>query len=159
MYAIGIVRFIIFLSIKRKLFWVADTTPFGISLADSFFVKWLLMKLGAIPMDKKNPKRNINLFHYLFYLLSRGKAIVIFPEAYIRSERYGKKFGTFKDGVIRIALEYEKKFNKKIPICPIGLKYKKVNNFLNAYLNIGNPITIKKLKDKSKLFDKIKKLS
>jgi len=151
-------QYIINAQIKRRLFWVADTTPFGVCLADTFFIKWLMLKLGAIPIDKRNPKRNVNLFCYLVYLLGKGEAIVFFPESYIRSEREGKRFGEFKDGIVRLALEYEKRFNKRIPIYPIGLCYmgkgiKKVS------ISIGKAFFVSNLEDKKRLFNEIKRLS
>ena len=152
-------QYIMGTQIKRRLFWVADTTPFGICLADSFFIKWLMLRLGAIPIDKENQKRNINLFDYLLYLLRRGEAIVFFPEAYLRSERKGKKFGKVRDGTIRLALEYEKRFNKKIPVYPLGIKYKKEDNIKKACLKIGKKIIISNKKDKIKVVKEIKKLS
>lgn len=152
-------QYIIGTQINRKLFWIADTTPSGICLADTNFIKWLMLRLGAIPIDKENPKRDVNLFDYLFYLLKKGEAIVFFPEAYLRSERNNKKFGEFKNGVIRLALEYERKFNKKIPIFPVGIKYINERNIKKAELRIGKKIIIKDKKDRIKLFNKIKNLS
>lgn len=153
-------QYIIVIQTKRRLFWVADTTSpsSNTSLVDQKFKKWLLFRLGAIPIDKKNPKRNAHLFEYLLFLLKRGEAIVFFPEAYLRDERNGKKFGEFKDGIVKLALEYEKRFNKKIPVYPIGLSYKG-KRIKRAYLNIGNVISIESIKDKNKLFNEIKKLS
>lgn len=153
-------QFVILRYIKRKLFWVADTTSphYSKSLVDQKFRRWLFMRLGIIPIDKKNPERNVNLFDYLLYLLSKGKAIVFFPEAYVRSERGGKKFGKFKDGVVRLALEYEKRFNNKVPIYPTGLNYVKRGNIKEASLKIGNAFFANKLEDRIELFDEIKKL-
>ena len=41
--------------VKRRLFWVADVNPPDSkqSLADQKLRKWFLMRLGAIPIDKK----------------------------------------------------------------------------------------------------------
>lgn len=154
-------QFVIAISTKRKLCWIADTTSPSSkrSLADAWFTKWLFMRLGAVPIDKKNPKRNKNLFNYLLFLLQRGQAIVFFPEAYVSSERNDEKFGVFKDGVVRLALEYEKTFNKKIPVYPIGLKYTKIKFKKEVSLNIGKPIYLKERKDSFKLFDELKRLS
>ncbi len=148
-------QYIIGINIKRRLFWVADTTPFGVCLADSPLMKWIMLKIGAIPIDKRNSKRNVNLFEYLLYLLKRNEAIVFFPESYLRYERKNEKFGKFKNGVIRLALEYEKKFNKKIPIYPVGLCYKRKE----VYMAIGKEFFVSSLKDRIKLFNEIKKLS
>src|SRR3989338_6200742 len=144
-------QFIIGLAIKRRLFWVADTTPpdSKICLADTKFMRWLMLRLGAIPIDKKNNKRNKNLFDYLSYLLEKGEAVVFFPEAYVRSERNDKKFGKFKDGVVRLALEYEKRFNEKIPIFPVGLRYAKDKKIKKVCLNIGCAFLVKNRKDKT----------
>jgi len=145
-------QYIINKAIKRRLFWIADITEPNSkkSLADKKFIKWLMLRIGSIPIDKHNPKRNTNLQSHLLWLLKKQQAIVFFPEAYLRSERK-TKFGKFKDGIIKLALAYK----KSIPIYPIGIKYKKEE----AYLTIGNPIYIKSIKDKNKVFNKIKLLS
>jgi len=61
--------------------------------------------------------------------------------------------------VVRVALEYEKKFNKKIPIYPAGLSYIKDKKIKKANLKIGNAFLIKSKKDKIRLFNEVKKLS
>lgn len=152
-------QFVVCKCIKRKLFWIADTEPIGRSLADVRFKKWFMKKIGVIPIDKKNPKRNKNLFDYLIYILSKDNAIVFFPEAYLSSERNNQKFGEFKDGIIRLALEYRKRFNKDIPIYPVGIRYEKQKNTKRASLNIGKKILVKRRSDRTKVFDAIKKLS
>ena len=152
-------QYIIGSKVKRRLFWIADTTPFNKCLADTNFAKWFMLGWGAVPIDKKNSYRNVNLFDYLLYLLEKGEAIVFFPEAYLKSERKGRKFGEFKGGITRLALEYEKKFNKKLPIYPIGIKYLRWNKIKQAEMVIGNKILVKNNEDKIKIFNEIKKLS
>ncbi len=156
-------QFIIGLAIKRRLFWVADTTspdP-GISLADQKFKKWLILWLGAIPIDKRNPKRNVNLFDYLVYLLKEEEAIVFFPEGDLRSERGDRKFGEFRGGVVRTAIKAKKELGVKIPILPIGLEYTKKRLIKDTRMRIGNPIYVKgNLKaDLKRLVNRIKELS
>jgi len=151
-------QYIIGSQIKRRLFWVADTTPFGKCLADTHFAKWFMLRWGAISIDKNNSYRNVNLFEHLLWLLEKGEAIVFFPEAYVKSERGNKRFGKFKTGVVRLALEYEKKFKKKVPIYPIGIRYKK-DKIKEAEMTIGNKIYVKNMKDSRKVFDEIKRLS
>ena len=149
-------QYIIGKSIKRRLHWIADITKPNSkkSLADLYLTKWLMLRIGAIPIDKHNPKRNTNLQNHLLWLLKEQQAIVFFPEGYLKSERK-TKFGKFKEGIIRLALEYQKINKNQIPIYPVGLSYKKTR----AILNIGKPIFIKSLKDKNKVFNKIKQLS
>ncbi|MFH1642263.1 MAG: lysophospholipid acyltransferase family protein [Nanoarchaeota archaeon] len=149
-------HYLIALQTKRKLFWVADTTPFGKSLADSKLIRWILVRLGAIPIDKRNSERNVNLFSHLLYLLEKGQAIVFFPESYVRYERDGNKFGSFKDGVIRLSKKYQSLYKKPIPILPIGLCYKRQKSVKTVSLNIGNPQINPA---KAKLFQSIKNLS
>jgi len=149
-------QYIIGREVRRRLFWVADTTPFGKCLADTHFAKWFMLRIGAIPIDKKNSYRNVNLFEHLLWLLGKGEAIVFFPEAYLKSERTNKRFGKFKTGVIRLALEYEKKFNKKIPIYPIGIRYNKIRN---AEMVIGKKIIVKSKNDSKRVFEEMKRLS
>ncbi len=150
-------QYIIAAQIRRRLFWLADTTPFGKSLADNKFMSWLMLRIGAIPIDKKNSARNENLFRYLLFLLKKGEAIVFFPEAYLRSERKNMKFGRFKDGVVRLALLYEREYHKKIPIYPVGIRYVSVGCLRKAYLKIGKAIFASK--SSKKVFSEIRKLS
>lgn len=152
--------FVIDLAAKRRLFWVADLMSPNSEkrLPDTKFFKWITIRMGIIPIDKKNTKRNVNLFDYLFCLLNKGEAIVFFPEVYLRFER-AERFGKFKDGVVRVALEYEKRFNKKIPIYPLGLNYVKNKNIKEANIKIGNVFFVKSRKDKTGLFNEIKRLS
>ncbi|MFH2027981.1 MAG: 1-acyl-sn-glycerol-3-phosphate acyltransferase [Nanoarchaeota archaeon] len=154
-------QFILGLPIKRRLFWIADTTSphHPGSLADAKFVKWLLLRFGAIPIDKKRPERNYHLFDYLLYLLDKGESIVFFPEEYLRSERDGKRFGSFKDGVISLALDYRERFKKDIPIYPVGLKYLKKNGLTESYIRIGDKIIINNKQDRKKVFNKVIELS
>jgi len=133
--------FIIDLGLKRYVHWVCDTRPLGISLMDSGFYKKFLMKLGAIPIDKENPKRNKFLYDTFTKLINQQEAIVIFPEGNLRFERKGKRLGQAKDGVVKLTRYAQKKLNKKIPIYPIGFEYKK-GAVINAHLKIGKPIFI-----------------
>ena len=107
--------------------------------------------MGAIPIDKKNPKRNIHLFDHVTALLQMGEAVVIFPEAYLRSERNGKRLGKAKDGVIRLAQYASKKLHKNIPIYPVGLEYRKKDAYVkigSAYFTDNSKQQIKKLMKK-----------
>ena len=149
-------QYIIGFQIRRKLFLIADiTSPDSKkSLADSHFMKWIMLRIGAIPIDKRNPARNKDLFPYLLFLLKQGNAIVFFPESYLRSERKGR-FGDFKDGVVRLAIAYKKETRKKLPIYPVGLSYKGKK----ATMKVGNPIYAAHLSERKRVFEAIKELS
>jgi 1-acyl-sn-glycerol-3-phosphate acyltransferase len=154
-------QFIIGLPIKRRLFWIADITPPGSkkSFADQPLKKWFLVRVGAIPIDKKNPQRNIHLFDHVTAILQMGEAVVIFPEAYLRSERNYKRLGKAKDGVIRLAQYASKKLHKKIPIYPIGLEYRKKDAYVkigSAYFADNSKHQIKKLMKKIAYLSNIK---
>lgn len=150
--------FIVDMVLNRRLFWIADTSH-NISLADTKIRKYLMRRMGVIPIDKRNPKRNKHLFGYIHYLFNEGESIVFFPEGGIRSERNNEKFGKFKTGIIRCVLEYEKKYKKKIPIIPIGLKYDRLEGTKLCYVNIGKLFYINSLSDSERLFNSIKELS
>lgn len=133
--------FIIVLSLKRYAYWVCDTRPLGIPLIDAGFYKKFLMKLGIIPIDKVNTKRNKFLYKTFTQLIKKGEVIVIFPEGNLKSERKGKRLGKARDGVVKLTRYAQKELNKQIPIYPIGFEYKK-GFIMKSHLKIGKPIHI-----------------
>lgn len=148
-------QFAVKLAIQRRLFWVADTSK-NKALADTIVRKFFMRQFGVVPIDKRNPKRNANLFDYLLFLLNEGEAVVFFPEAATKNHRNNEKFGEFKSGVVRLALEYEKKFGSNLPIYPIGLRYDSSNQI---NINIGDEIYATKIEDMLCLEEEIKRLS
>jgi 1-acyl-sn-glycerol-3-phosphate acyltransferase len=129
-------------AIKRRLNWVVATKVFGESILEHKFLKKIVDMVGIISIDPERPERNKGLFDYIAYLLEIGEAVVIFPEGNLRNERRGKRLGKFKDGIIRIVKFTKKQINKKIPIYPLGLEYKKRGNVKEAYIKVGNPFFV-----------------
>jgi len=72
-------QFVIAKKIKNRLFWVADTSR-DKPLCDTYIRKRIMQKIGVVPIDKRNPKRMVNLFEYLIFLLEKGESVVLFPE-------------------------------------------------------------------------------
>ena len=149
-------------NIERRLNWVAASINFmddvfGDNIFWRRFFKKLLDKIGIISIDKKNPKRNIGFVEYITYLLKIGEAVIIFPEGNFRSERNNKRLGKVKDGVIRIAQFAQKKLNRKIPIYPIGLEYRKKNKLTEAYVRIEGPFFVDNKENSTKAMQRLMK--
>lgn len=146
--------FVINRAISRRLNWVARARMFGKSVLDNKLLKWMTDLFGVISIDHN---RNEGLFDYLSWLMSKGEAIVMFPEGNLLHEREGRKFGEPKDGVIRIIQHAESLYNVKFPIYPVGLAYR------NKYVvvKIGNPFYAEGLPEKEihRLMKEIKVLS
>ena len=122
---------IICMASNRELNWIATTKRFG------RFMNLICRWIGIISIEDSG------LFDYTAYLLHEGEGVVIFPEGCIKSQRNDKKFGDFKDGVIRLRNYAEQKYGIKVPIYPLGLDYSNKD----VRLKIGKPIFPKKIKD------------
>ena len=131
---------IIMSRIRRRLFWVADNRPFGKSLADTRIIKWFVAKTGMIAIDKRRPERNIDLMDHLLFHVEQGEAILFFPEGGTRSDRAGRQFGEFKNGVVRLAAYCDGKRGEQVPIYPMGVRYRGAGRSGHARLAIGEPI-------------------
>jgi 1-acyl-sn-glycerol-3-phosphate acyltransferase len=134
--------FIIKKAIKRRLNWISASKVFGESILDHRFLKWFIDLFGVISIDKENPARNKGFFYYVAYLLSMGEAVVIFPEGNLMNERNDRRLGAAKDGVIRLAQFAQKKINKKVPIYPVGIEYRKNGRHKDAFIRIGSPFLV-----------------
>lgn len=148
---------IIIRSLRRRLNGIAATETYLKNVLKNRFLRKFIDMAGIISIHNGKHEKNKGLFDYVAYLLEIGEAIVIFPEGNLRGERGNKRLGKAKDGVIRIAQFTQKKINKKIPIYPIGMDYKKKKYKKEAYVRIGNPFFVSNTENSKKAMSRLMK--
>jgi len=111
-------------------------------------VKWILNDLNMSPMFRLQEgygeiKKNNKTFEECKDLLSRNKALLIFPEAICIPE---KRLQPLKKGLSRIVFQTEELFDfkKNVLVLPVGLNYTKPDKFRSElFINFGHPISLK----------------
>ena len=126
-------------------------------------VKWILNDLNMSPMFRLQEgygeiKKNNKTFEECRDLLSRNKALLIFPEAICIPE---KRLQPLKKGLSRIVFQTEEAFDfkKNVLVQPVGLNYTKPYKFRSELLiNFGQPISLKSYEEFYKR-DKVKAIN
>jgi 1-acyl-sn-glycerol-3-phosphate acyltransferase len=111
--------------------------------------KWILSSINISPVFRLQEgyselKKNDKTFEECRTLLSENKTLLIFPEAICVQE---KRLQPLKKGLSRIIFQTEEifDFKKNVWIVPIGINYSDPKKFgSNLFINIGDPISIKK---------------
>jgi 1-acyl-sn-glycerol-3-phosphate acyltransferase len=111
-------------------------------------VKWILNDLNMSPMFRLQEgygeiKKNNNTFEECKELLSKNKALLIFPEAVCVPE---KRLQPLKKGLSRIVFQTEEMFDfkKNVWVLPVGLNYTKTYKFRSElFINFGQPVSLK----------------
>lgn len=99
------------------------------------FQGWLIKRLGAFPVDLKQPK--VSSFRCAIELLEAGKKLVMFPEGGIVRDQ---QLRPLKTGLARLVLQAEENTQRdlKIPIVPIALHYQpNAEQSANILINIS----------------------
>ena len=125
--------------------------------------KLLLNSLKINPMYRLQEgyselKKNDKSFEKCRNLLSYSETLLLFPEAICVQE---KRLQPLKKGLTRIIFQTEELFDfkKNVWIVPIGLNYSDPKKFRsNLFINIGDPISIKKYEEFYKS-DKVKAIN
>lgn len=139
---------------------------FSLARGDAFkkpFMRWLLTQWKLIPIYRlsegaENLGRNEETFLTCSKVLSKGNALVIYPEAICVQERRLRKL---KKGAARIAfgVEEQMNFGSNLVLLPVGLNYSAPKKFRsNLFMNFGEPIETSKYAELYKL-DKAKALN
>ncbi len=126
-------------------------------------VKWILNDLNMSPMFRLQEgyseiKKNNKTFEECKDLLSKNKALLIFPEAICIPE---KRLQPLKKGLSRIVFQTEEAFDfkKDVWVLPVGLNYTKPYKFRSElFINFGNPISLKSYEEFYKQ-DKVKAIN
>ncbi len=91
--------------------------------------------LGALPMNRNNPKDTLSSFKYMEKLLEKKEVIVFFPE--------GKFFpgimGEIKPGLIKWMMKLQKKKEIIYPVINIGINYEKTSSRIKITCSTGTP--------------------
>jgi len=111
------------------------------------FLKWLLPHLNIIPIfrsqdNKSETSKNKDIFLQCFKHLSKGIALLAFPEGVSLTERKIKKI---QSGTARICLgaESEHNYSLDIKIVTIGLNFSDPHKFQSdLFVNIDTPINV-----------------
>lgn len=130
---------VIAVMLRRKVYFLAKGEVFR-----SAFAKWLLPKFNMIPVYRKQDDpslmhKNDETFQKCFEHLSRGHAILIFPEGISLTER---KLREIKTGAARIILGAEKENNYSlgVRIMNVGINYSDPHKFRHdLFLNVDEP--------------------
>jgi glycerol-3-phosphate O-acyltransferase / dihydroxyacetone phosphate acyltransferase len=117
------------------------------------FAKWILNEINISPMYRLQEgygeiKKNNKSFEECRDLLSKNKAILIFPEAICIPE---KRLQPLKKGLSRIVFQTEESFDFKKNVCvlPVGVNYTDATKFRSElFLNFGNPISLKNYEER-----------
>lgn len=133
---------------KQRIYYMAKSTFFSSPLK-----RWFLESLGMVPINRASDGAmkgvsNTDSFEACYKILSEGKTLVIFPEGTSFQERHLRQL---KSGAARIALEAEKRYDKKlgVKVVPIGLIYLRAEKFRSSVMiNIGEGIPIAGYVDK-----------
>lgn len=125
--------------------------------------KWILNQMNASPMYRMQEgfaeiKKNDKSFEECRTLLTSDKGILIFPEGLCVQQR---RVQTLKKGLSRIVFQtFESTdYSKDILVIPVGLNYQAAPRFRSkAFIDVGNPISIKEYEQKYKL-DKVRTIN
>lgn len=128
--------------INRSIHFLVAAEFFGKGLKSWFYQNSLHMipvyRPTTLPTEAH---KNEMVFSKCFELLSKGGALLVFPEGNSITERRIRKL---KTGVARMALG-TKEINKgkvRVAVIPVGLNYANPHRFRSdLFVNIGNPIS------------------
>lgn len=101
------------------------------------FIGGFWKRMNTIPVDRGNT--DLSAIKAALKVLSRGKALVIFPEG--TRNKTGEQLGAVKSGAAMLAIK------AKAPIVPIWIK-KKPRLFCPNSLRYGKPFTLEQFYDK-----------
>jgi len=152
---------VLILAAKRRLNWVAIYSVFAREKINKTILKKVYDWCGIMILKRGDLRQKENVFGYIIDLIKKGEDVVIFPEGNLRSERKGKKFGNFYNGVMQVVEKAKKDFKTEVPIVPIGLNYKYLKNKKTVDVKIANKIIFRRYDEKALNFleDKIIELS
>ncbi len=106
-------------------------------------VGWLIRAAGSIPVyrrsdDPTQVQRNEEMFRAVHHALAAGDAVAIFPEGISHSE---PSIAPLRTGAARIALGTAAHAGHAIPIIPVGLVFRRKEQFRSdALVILGQPI-------------------
>lgn len=134
---------------KRDLWFMAKSTIFKNPILKRFF-----RACNMVPVYRKvdhlegtDTPSNDNTFRIVAETLTKGHAVVIFPEGRSQGER---KLSPIKTGAARIAFQAEesKNFQLGLKIQAVGLTYSELDQFRSRItLKIGKTIEVKEYND------------
>ena len=134
------------------------TVLFTVGKIISPFTRWLLYRLGVIPIDRENPSKMISSFKFMKTILQQGEYLIFYPEGRVIRD----KMGEFKSGLIKMVQRFQKKADKRIRFIPVGVSYGKKGFFRKKMtVKIGDPLEFEWNEKNASdvLKDKIEKLT
>lgn len=145
---------------KRVYHFLARGEAFSSPVA-----RWFYARLNMLPIYRPETMpddvhKNKEVFKKCHEALAKGKAIMVFPEGFSKTER---RLRPIKSGLSRIALGAEKEndFFLDVKIVPVGINYSNPHLFRSdVYLNIGEVIHAKDYRktyeeDRKKAYDQL----
>lgn len=131
-------------NVKQSVYFIAAGEYVGKGVKGYIFRKWLHMIPVFRPSTRpEDVHKNKDMFNHCFDHLSKGGALLIFPEGVSVTER---KIKPFKTGVARIAIGAEliNQLKLNVHIVPVGLNYSNPHQFRSdVYVKIGEAIKVK----------------
>jgi 1-acyl-sn-glycerol-3-phosphate acyltransferase len=143
-------------STKRVLHYLARGEAFNSTFSRAFYKKINMLPIYRPETTPGEVHKNKFAFLRCHEHLKKGKAIIIFPEGFSKTER---RLRPIKSGLARIAFgaEEDNNFELNLKIIPIGLNYSNPHLFRSdVFINVGEPILVK---DYQKLYEKDFKLA
>jgi 1-acyl-sn-glycerol-3-phosphate acyltransferase len=126
----------VYLALTRRLLYFMTSHDEVVGLQG-----WFMRRMGAFPINVQRPSPSV--IRSCKELISRGEALVIFPEGNLFYYGPGEVH-PLKPGVARLALSFQKSFDHvNIPIIPIRLNYshRKLRAGSRAKILVGEPIS------------------
>ncbi|TLP80418.1 lysophospholipid acyltransferase family protein [Maribacter sp. ACAM166] len=135
---------------KRKPFFLTRADVFSKPFLKSIFSYFRMLPIYRMRDGRKTLSNNNLIFDECAYLLNRGEALVVFPEA---NHNLKRRVRPLSKGFTRIILRaFEMNPTLDIQLVPIGLNYKNAANFPDEVaVYYGKPISARSLYDKANL--------
>ncbi len=123
-----------------------------VELFRSATVRWLLMLLGGIPLDRDQSVRTLSSFRSLLSLLREGEKVVLFPEGtYVRGI-----VGAGRTRLIQMILGFQPLLRQKVPFVPVGIRYgERAGWRRRVEIRVGQPLFGEKESEASSLTSRI----
>jgi 1-acyl-sn-glycerol-3-phosphate acyltransferase len=121
-------------TVPRPLYFLAKEELFRSSLG-----RYLIGRLGGIPVDRASPIRSLATFRELVLLLRREAFLVLFPEG----TYYPGAMGPGKWRLVQMILRFQQKQSfPAVPFFPVGIAYERryAGGRIRVTLRIGEPL-------------------